>query len=336
MPSLFSWFRIAPGVRLSTSRRGLRAHVGPRVARVHLGGGRPGVSTGGGPFTLYESLGSGASRTSSQSGDKAALHRRVTKELAALGAVHQAEFAAAQPISAPRPKLPKFGKLLATAEKQQLREVSRFDRGARKEGRSKARQQAEGWALDLMRLAEAEVRAEQEGLDRQWRLLCDNDAPTVGKALSAAFAESGTPAQVLGLDDAVLSIRVVGPTDNEVPQTKPTLTPSGAPSVARMNKTDRAAWEAEIVASRVLLVAKQACAVAPGLSVVRLVVVRPESGEPILACAVGRDRLLAADFRKPAWKVLQSVVDDVVAKPRGRSRQLGGLSLARTEFADLA
>ncbi len=59
---LFSSFRVAPGVRLSTSSRELRAHVGPRFARLHVGGDGTGVSTGAGPFTLYETLDSPSTR----------------------------------------------------------------------------------------------------------------------------------------------------------------------------------------------------------------------------------------------------------------------------------
>jgi hypothetical protein len=51
--------RIAPGVRISASSRGLRAGVGPRVARVHVGSGRTGFSTGAGPLTYYTGGGRG-------------------------------------------------------------------------------------------------------------------------------------------------------------------------------------------------------------------------------------------------------------------------------------
>jgi len=39
------------------TRRGVRVRVGPRIARLHIGAGRPGISTGAGPFTVYKSLG---------------------------------------------------------------------------------------------------------------------------------------------------------------------------------------------------------------------------------------------------------------------------------------
>jgi hypothetical protein len=43
--------RIAPGVRIRASGSGIRTSVGPRAARVHVGGGRAAVSSGFGPFT---------------------------------------------------------------------------------------------------------------------------------------------------------------------------------------------------------------------------------------------------------------------------------------------
>src|SRR4051794_40061444 len=50
--------RIMPGVRISASSRGIRAGIGPRAARVHVGAGRTGFSSGVGPFTYYTSGGS--------------------------------------------------------------------------------------------------------------------------------------------------------------------------------------------------------------------------------------------------------------------------------------
>ena len=38
------------------TKRGVRVRIGPRVARLHLGAGGRGVSTGFGPFTWYKPL----------------------------------------------------------------------------------------------------------------------------------------------------------------------------------------------------------------------------------------------------------------------------------------
>lgn len=55
-------FKIAPGVKIRASSRGLSASVGPRAARVHFGAGGTGVSTGVGPVSLCQSVGGGRGR----------------------------------------------------------------------------------------------------------------------------------------------------------------------------------------------------------------------------------------------------------------------------------
>src|SRR6476646_9925513 len=57
--------KLAPGVRVRASSRGVRTSLGPRAARVHVGGGRTGFSTGVGPVTYYTSGGSQRRRSSS-------------------------------------------------------------------------------------------------------------------------------------------------------------------------------------------------------------------------------------------------------------------------------
>jgi hypothetical protein len=57
-------FKVAPGVRIRASSRGISAGVGPRAARVHVGTRGVGVSSGVGPLSTYSRLG-GAGRGSS-------------------------------------------------------------------------------------------------------------------------------------------------------------------------------------------------------------------------------------------------------------------------------
>ena len=49
--------KIAPGVTVRASSRGVRTSIGPRVARVHVGAGGAGISTGAGPMGLYTAVG---------------------------------------------------------------------------------------------------------------------------------------------------------------------------------------------------------------------------------------------------------------------------------------
>lgn len=62
-------FKIAPGVRIRASSRGISAGLGPRAARVHVGTRGVGVSSGVGPFSTYSHL-SGSGRTSTGAGSR--------------------------------------------------------------------------------------------------------------------------------------------------------------------------------------------------------------------------------------------------------------------------
>ena len=61
-------FKVAPGVRIRASSRGLSAGVGPRAARVHVGTRGVGVSSGVGPISGYTSLSGGGRRSSTGGG----------------------------------------------------------------------------------------------------------------------------------------------------------------------------------------------------------------------------------------------------------------------------
>lgn len=50
------YVRLAPGVKVRLTKRGLRWGVGPRAARLHFGAGGTGISTGAGPFSAYRPL----------------------------------------------------------------------------------------------------------------------------------------------------------------------------------------------------------------------------------------------------------------------------------------
>ena len=50
------WIRPSWLLRVRVTRRGVRWAIGPRAARLHLGAGGPGVSTGAGPVSAYRGL----------------------------------------------------------------------------------------------------------------------------------------------------------------------------------------------------------------------------------------------------------------------------------------
>lgn len=328
MARLFSSFRIAPGVRLSTSSRGLRAHVGPRAARLHVGGGRPGVSTGAGPFTVYQpwTVSDALPRSSA---DRAAAQAAARDHLARIEHLHRTEFRALERLVAPRVSLPRFARLLATAEKKELQGISPFDRTARQEAKQAARRLAETWAQDLLTLASQERNTQQATLDAQWSALVANEPAMVSATVSQAYAATGTPARLIDVVDGVGFVQVTGPSDAEVPMVTPRQTASGAPTVARLNQTERAQWHRLLVAAHALVAAKQTLAVAPGLSKVCLLVMRPgHPAEPLLAATIGRDRLASADFSQRAGQVLDVVAENVIVRVRGGTGELQPIRVA--------
>lgn len=336
MAGFFS-FKIAPGVRVSASSRGLRTHLGPRMARVHVGGGRTGVSTGAGPFTAYESLGAPRRRRTSRPsrGVTPAQAQRLQEidalaaEFSRLGQLHRQQFSSPTREDAVRPPLPAFLKLLMTAEKQALAGTSRWDREARKAGKARARVRAEGWANDLLALAEAERRGQQDVLDARWAALDLNDPTAVGHTLAEVF--TGRPIRVAGVfgDDVGLVVTVPA-LDSAVPARKPAQTPSRAPTLHKVTKTERNEWYAQVVASHLLLAAKEAFAHAPGIEAARVVAV-DGGGTPLVAARIQRERLMLADWQQAAWPILAVVAPELRFESRGRTKELVTIDLRQDD-----
>jgi len=335
MAGFFS-FKIAPGVRVSASSRGLRTHLGPRMARVHVGGGRTGVSTGAGPFTAYQSLGAPARRTTSRSSGgvtPAQAQRfqeidRVAAEFSRLGQLHRQQFSSPAREVVARPPLPAFMKLLMTAEKQALKGTSRRDRQGRKAAKARARGQAEEWAKDLLTLAEDEQRGKQKVIDTRLAALQLNDPSVVERTLREVF--TGRPIRVGGVFGDEVGLVVTVPTTDVVPVRKPGQTPSGAPTLHQVNKTERNEWYAQVVASSLLLAVKEAFAHAPGLRAARVVAVDGR-GISLVGARVERDRLMLADWQQTAWPIITLASTTLRFDSRGRTRELVTVDLTGDE-----
>lgn len=119
-------FKVAPGVRISASSRGISAGVGPRAARVHVGTRGVGMSSGVGPVSAYSRFGGGgrkstggARRASYGGATKASIAAREREAKAAareadidrvaaleraLISVHSASFPEAERVTLPPPE----------------------------------------------------------------------------------------------------------------------------------------------------------------------------------------------------------------------------------------
>ena len=340
MPRLFSSIRVAPGIRLSTTSRGLRAHMGPRGMRLHVGGGRSGVSTGAGPFTVYESLGGTSYRPAATPTDRAAQARLAQEGLRRLYDAHRAIVAAPRDEVAGWPELPKFQTLLATAEKQELKGVSRTDRQLRKEATARARTVADGWALGLLAKAHAEHQSEQQRIDRTRAALQAGEPEVTMAALRSVFDGNGSRTRVVSTSQGAAAIVVRAPGSSELPEMKAGVTAAGAATVVRLNKTELADNHRQAVASAMLLAAKQAFALGSGLRDVRVVAIDGAGGgasAALVAATLSRGSLERADFSQLAWPILEQLDRDLVFRAKGRARELQVLDLTSVSaYADLA
>lgn len=118
-------FKVAPGVRIRASSRGISAGVGPRAARVHVGTRGVGVSSGVGPVSGYTHFGGTARRSAGtprqgrprptkasiaarerelKAADREADIDRVVALETALTSVHRESFPAAERLVLPPPK----------------------------------------------------------------------------------------------------------------------------------------------------------------------------------------------------------------------------------------
>jgi hypothetical protein len=343
--------RLAPGVRISASPRGLRAHVGPRGARVHAGGGGLGVSTGAGPFTYYQGVGGGGSRRSAprrphQTGptrtqiaqaEKLEQAKLIVEQLRAIENLHRQQFDTPAKATADLPPLPPFARLLDAAEAEHLKGVGLFDRGRRREARAQARVAAEGHARMLLARAQTEQAAAQAEIDRVWHALAANDEGVVLPALDQAFEDNEAPAAAVGVAGDVLSLAVLVPAPDVLPDRMPSTTASGNLSLRKMTKSVRASAYLALVAGHVVVSVKEALACAPGIGSVSVVALRAEKpdvyGEPravpVLATHLTRSGLSGVRWETcSAWDVIEQAGTGTLAKFKGVARELAPLDLS--------
>lgn len=337
--------RLAPGVRVRASSRGIRTSIGPRAARVHVGGGRPGISTGVGPIGFYQSL--GGTRRPAPRASASAAGRSLAEAKAGLAAELRQAISEVQNLhrqTFPQPSRP-------VAPPAELVDPSAILRRHRKAARAgvpwwdfRARSQAKvaADAATAREAAQEKVRREQlrtvqQGeLDARWTELLDNDPACVLEVLTGAFEDNDAPAAALGCVDGVASIVVLVPDVDVIPDRYPTTTQAGNLSLKRMTKTDQAALYRTMVAGYLLVTAKEAFAVAPRLVGVRCVAIRVPRrdayGSPVVEALVGchfsRSALSGVRWADTdAATVLVDASDELVYNAKGSTKALAPIAL---------
>lgn len=340
--------KVAPGVRVRASSRGIRTSMGPRAARIHMGGGRAGFSTGAGPVGYYTSLstgsrGSSASRRPSPGESQRALAQADKLEqaeelqhaLLGLLNLHRHEFAQAMPPRAPEPPQVDTAAVLKDHEKVALQGLSVFKRDARKQARAAATASAQRETAQLEAQRREQWTQHQQQLDQWWKALVGNDPEVVLSTLTAAFEDNEAPAAAVGIDGADVALVTLVPTIDTLPDRKPATTPAGNLTLKRLTKKERGTLHNAVVASHVLLTARETFAVAPSLSFARIIALQHTGND-----AFGRPRidvLLATRFdREGLSRVLWNEADAIDIVQDASTELLANIRKATSELQPLA
>ncbi|NEA25186.1 TerD family protein [Actinomadura bangladeshensis] len=294
-------FRVGvPGMSVRVSSRGVRTSVGPRAARVHVGGGRrTTVSSGMGPFFASTSVGGSRRRSTAKRPSRprnigptpAQLERarrqaeRAEQEAqrdAAIAhleelrrqttSVHLQTFPQAQPPFVPPPPQLALPWAMAEAQAFHLAGIGRFARADRAAARHAAEQDAPAYlAAEQARLNEIH-RQLRAAADEWWRALNGNDEDTVCEAVNTAFSDNPAAGSAVGLDGTVLSIVMRQPDLDTLPTQTPGVTSSGRPTLKTMTKRDRLLWWLTSMGSNIIATLNEAFATAPGITAINLAV----------------------------------------------------------------
>lgn len=347
--------KLAPGVRVRASSRGVRTSLGPRAARLHVGGGRTGFSTGAGPVSYYTSAGGSRAGGTTRSGtgtaaanrQLAAASRAADKQAQALALndalrsilnVHQATFPPARrPVAPPPPPIDRSvirAKHVSAAKAA----TSVFQWAARKAALAEAERRAQVDAGAVTAYYATERAGWQSTLDKRWAALKTNAVDTVLVALADAFEDNEAAAAAVGVEGPEVTLVVVVPPVSAIPERRPTTTAAGNLSLKKLTKTETADMYKTLVCGHVLVTVKEAFAVAPGLTSARIVAVRgtpPDAygeikPEVVLAARFERARLIPIQWNKAsAPQVVNEASSELILVQKGATRQVMPIDLAK-------
>lgn len=356
------YFKLAPGVRVRVNKHGVRTSLGPRAARVHVGGGyRAGVSTGAGPVTLYHGIG-GTKRRRSRTASHHGSARQSGPNPATVAAYHRQAVAAAKateasqiaagiqaladlhrhgvvpvgpPVAPPPPPVDEAG-IRQRHLGQATQGIGFWKRSARKAAAQQAEVEARAEIAATAAQWEAQRQQCQVQMDERWRELLANQPDVVLATLAEAFEDNEAHAAAVSVDDAEASVAVFVPGPDIVPERFPIRTEAGNLSLKKMSQTQASGLYTTAVCGHVLATVQEALAVAPALASVRVAAVRVGTpdvyGRPQVECLMAatftRARLDGVDWAhadSPA--IFDQCATDVTVNMVGRVKHLDPVDL---------
>ncbi|HEY3683130.1 MAG TPA: DUF4236 domain-containing protein [Streptosporangiaceae bacterium] len=345
-------FKIAPGVRVRASTRGIGTSIGPRAARVHVGSRGIGVSSGVGPFTASANShgrsngGARVSRTSLSALERQVRQAQRAQEIADVGrmeralvTLHLREFPPTQRPIVP-PPVPMDARPIARAMKRdQLQGISVFDRKRRRDAKALARTRTEQEVGRQEQLRRAEHARRQSGADTWWHALNRHDTDTVMAVIEAAYEDNEFPAACVDVGEGrsrYATVLVMFGPPSLVPERKADLTPTGRPTLKTRTKTERNSLYAAALGSTVIATVKEGFAVAPSVQEIQLLALRKDSAAAtaadyvtaIYAARFSRERFRNTDWSRVDPIALLLTAPDALIKRKGSAREVVPIDLA--------
>ena len=339
--------RVAPGVRISASSRGLRAGIGPRAARVLVGSGRTTFSSGDGHFAYTASgpsrrMPAAGSRTPLADLERQARMAERSQEIAhvrhieqALTSLHLDPFSPAVRNIVPVPE--PLDVLSVTRELQagSASTIPWWRFRDRKTARRAAAERATAVTAERNAANAAWHAGAQAEADAHWSGLLANQPKIVMATLEIAFEDNESPAAAIDCVGACVTTLIMFPSTDIVPTGKPAVTPGGKQTLHPRTQSERNRLYLAALGSTVLATAKEALAVAPALNEISVVVVRkdreaPTPGDYLTVIYAGRflrDRMESLDWQRIDVTVELLIAPDALLNRRGPAKEIAPLDL---------
>ena len=336
---------LVPGIHIQASRDGLQTKRGPRAPDVYVGQQFANPAIPPTPLTFYTP--SRARREQPTylapqlppTADKAQQAHALASAIQGIRELHHREFPPVQRLVVPYPPRPDHAAILQRRMNDALARVSIFRRSTRKAAQAAAVLATRMECNEREAEGQAQHVAVQQETDELWQRLIASDPDVVLAVLSHEFQNSSASVVPLSVWDAEVQLALLAPDVAALPERHPTTTAAGNLSLKKFTKGEMADLYKQLMAGLVLATAKEAFAVTPRVTEIRIVVLRNTPAdaygnirpEAILAARVARAALNGVQWNKAdALTILNEISSELVTRIAGPSKALAPLDLKRS------
>jgi hypothetical protein len=236
----------------------------------------------------------------------------------------------------PYPSRPDHAVILRRRTNDALARVSIFRRSTRKAAKAAALLATRMECNELDTARQAQYVAVQQEIDELWQRLMNNDPDVVLAVLRHALQNSGAHAAPLGVWDAEIQLALLVPDLATLPERHPTTTAAGNLSLKKFTKGEMADLYKQLVAGLVLATSKEAFALVPSVTNVRIVALRNTPAdaygkvrhEAILAARIARPALNGVQWTTAdALTILDGISSEIVTRTAGPTKAFAALDL---------